>query len=114
MGSPGSGATFKTTSWTLIVRAQSSPSDLETLLQVYYGPISAYLQRKVPNADDAAELTQEFIHSKILEGNLLGKADRTRGRFRSYVLKSLNRFGRNSPPAQAAARHRAWTNSRYG
>lgn len=92
MSPPGSGAAFRTTSWTLILRARSSPADREALLRAYCGPIGAYLKRKLRNVDDAEELTQEFIHKKVLEGNLLKKADRERGRFRDYLLASLDRF----------------------
>ena len=40
---------------------------------------------------DAQDLTQDFF-VMVLEGNLLKLADPTRGRFRSFLLKSLKNF----------------------
>lgn len=92
MGHQTTASEFQTTRWTLILRARSNTVDLSELLSAYHGPIVAYLEQKVRNRHDAEELSQEFICRKFLEGHLLDKADRERGKFRSFLLSSLNRF----------------------
>ncbi len=42
--------------------------------------------------DRAEDLVQGFIAERILEKNLLAKADRGRGRFRSFLLKCFGRY----------------------
>jgi RNA polymerase sigma-70 factor (ECF subfamily) len=41
--------------------------------------------------EDAQDSTQEFF-SRLLAGNWVGDADRTKGRFRTFLLTALNRF----------------------
>ena len=41
--------------------------------------------------DDAQDLTQGFF-AWLLEKNIAGKADRERGKFRSFLLASFNHF----------------------
>ncbi len=64
---------------------------LATLCESYWYPVYAYVRRKGHSADDAQDLTQEFF-ARLLEKNIAGKADRTRGKFRSFLLASLNHF----------------------
>ena len=49
--------------------------------------------------NDADELLQAFVTDRLLEHQLLQRADQARGRFRSLLLTSLNNF--------AAGRRRA-------
>ncbi|UCD75614.1 MAG: sigma-70 family RNA polymerase sigma factor [Phycisphaerales bacterium] len=83
---------FKTTSWTLIVRARSDPADLETLLGQYWSPVYAYLRRKGNRPEDAADLTQSFLSEVVLDRDLIGRADPDRGRFRAFLIAALKRF----------------------
>ena len=61
------------------------------LCQIYWYPLYAYVRRQGHSPDDAQDLTQEFF-ARLLEKNIAGKADRTRGKFRSFLLTSLNHF----------------------
>jgi RNA polymerase sigma-70 factor (ECF subfamily) len=90
--SEGSGDQFQTTSWTLIVQAQSSAQDLERLLAAYWSPVYAYLRRQGQSPEDAADLTQGFLGDIVLKRDLIGQADPDRGRFRSYLLAALKNF----------------------
>jgi RNA polymerase sigma factor (sigma-70 family) len=87
---------FRTTHWSLVLAAgrRSSPDArhaLGRLCQVYWYPLYAYIRRKGHSPTDAQDLTQDFF-TWLLEKNLAGKADRTRGRFRSFLLTSLDHF----------------------
>jgi RNA polymerase sigma factor (sigma-70 family) len=94
-GSPGS-ERFRTTHWSIVIAAgrRSSPDGrdaLATLCRVYWYPLYAYVRRQGHSPNDAQDLTQEFF-ARLLEKNIAGKADRARGKFRSFLLASLNRF----------------------
>jgi hypothetical protein len=51
----------------------------------------AYLRRRRYPADQAQDLTQEFV-IRVLEGRYLDRADREKGGFRSLLLTSLKFF----------------------
>lgn len=86
---------FRTTSWTQVIAARGSTpaakQALRELCKTYYGPVELFVRRYRSGADDALDLTHEFF-AKILEGESLGNADRTRGRFRSYLLGAVKHF----------------------
>ncbi len=86
------GIRFRTTNWTMIVRARSSPADLEQLLKTYWSPVYAYLKRKVRDRHDAEDLTQEFLYEVLLNRDLIGQADKSRGKFRTFLRTALDRF----------------------
>ena len=87
---------FATTHWSIVAAAGrvASPEAREalaTLCQSYWYPLYAYVRRRGFSADDAQDLTQEFF-ARLLEKNYVGAADRTKGRFRSFLLASLKHF----------------------
>ena len=87
---------FRTTSWSLIVAASSSPTAdsrqaLATLCQTYWNPVYAFIRRNGHDPDSTQDLTQEFF-SRLIEKNYLEDADRRRGRFRSFLLASVKHF----------------------
>lgn len=83
---------FKTTSWTLIVRAQGSADDLEQLFGMYWSPCYAFLRRQGHSSHDAADLTQGFLTEIVLERDLIKRADPERGKFRSFLISALSKF----------------------
>ena len=91
-------ARFPTTQWSLLalVRrgdARASQQALGELLGRYLPALQAHLiHARRLRPDQAEDLIQEFIAQKILEKGLLRRADRKLGRFRSFLLKSLDRF----------------------
>ncbi len=87
---------FAETQWSLVIAAggQTSPKAaiaLETLCARYWYPLYLYVRRRGYSAHDAQDLTQEFF-SRLLKNNCFARADRERGKFRSYLLGALNHF----------------------
>lgn len=64
---------------------------METLCRTYWYPLYAYLRRRGHQAADAQDLTQEFF-TRLLRRNFPAQADRTKGKFRSFLLLTLNHF----------------------
>ena len=63
----------------------------------------AYLRRRGYQADQAQDLTQEFF-VRVLEGRYLDRADREKGRFRSFLLTSLKFFVADEKDRQHAVK----------
>ncbi len=93
---PSGGGLFGTTHWSVVLSAgcadaSGATAALEQLCHTYWYPLYAYVRRRGHAPADAQDLTQEFF-ARLLEGNWLAQADRSRGRFRSFLLMALNRF----------------------
>jgi RNA polymerase sigma factor (sigma-70 family) len=91
-------ARFTTTRWSVIlscadssVSTQTARAALTELCQTYWRPIFAFVCRNGYAVPDAQDLTQDFF-VMLLEGHLLQRADPSRGRFRSLLLKALRDF----------------------
>ncbi len=94
-GFTGNGC-FATTRWSVVLDAAkaSSPQHgeaLEELCGAYWHPIYTYLRKRGYDDPDAKDLTQEFF-GRLLEKNSLARADRAKGKFRSFLLASVNHF----------------------
>ncbi|HEY9173310.1 MAG TPA: sigma-70 family RNA polymerase sigma factor [Verrucomicrobiae bacterium] len=92
----GGGAGFVTTHWSLVLRAghERSPdasAALETLCRRYWQPAYAFVRRQTHSHHDAEDLTQEFF-ARLLRLKSLGDAMPEKGRFRTFLLTSLQRF----------------------
>ena len=72
-------------------QAPRADAALESLCRTYWNPLYAYVRRRGHSSHDAQDLTQEFF-ARLLEKKYLQLADRERGRFRSFLLKSLQHF----------------------
>ena len=86
---------FVTTRWSLIFSAANSGSEeqrtrdaLAELCRTYWRPIFSFVCARGYSREDAQDLTQDFF-AIILKDNWLQHADRSRGRFRSLLLRSL-------------------------
>jgi RNA polymerase sigma-70 factor (ECF subfamily) len=87
---------FQTTHWSVVLAAGQSQTSqagtaLERLCRIYWLPLYAYVRRQGNNPHDAQDLTQEFF-ARLLEKEYLKLASQDRGRFRSFLLKSLKHF----------------------
>ncbi len=89
---------FVTTHWSLVNAARpgaTSPPHvreaLEELCRAYWYPLYAFVRSRGYSASDAQDLTQAFF-ARIIETGGLAAADRTRGRFRSYLLGAMKHF----------------------
>ena len=98
---------FPTTRWTLVGRAEAGGDELAALLQRYLPALRAYLvlERRL-NADVADDLLQGFTASRILEQNLLSRADAARGKFRTFLLTALRNYAADEARAANAAKRR--------
>jgi len=103
-------ADFPTTRWTLIDRAGDgslsvSGEALNELLRLYWPALKTHLVccRRVP-PDQAEDLVQGFVVSKVLERALIACADRERGRFRSLLVTALDRYVISQKRASSAKR----------
>lgn len=99
MPSPDSGPLeFASTRWSLIGRATSRSEPqrkaaLDELLELYWPALRTHLMvRRGLDSHRAEDVLQEFILQKILERDLLERADQQRGRFRALLLTALDRF----------------------
>jgi RNA polymerase sigma factor (sigma-70 family) len=83
---------FPTTRWTLVAEAgnRSLPDSrraLAALCESYWQPLYAYARRRGDSPELAQDHTQEFF-IRVLEHDYFDRADRERGRFRSFLLAS--------------------------
>jgi RNA polymerase sigma factor (sigma-70 family) len=87
---------FATTRWSMVLAAGRSDTPdarraLATLCEAYWYPLYAYVRRRGQAAEEARDLTQEFF-ADLLGRDALQAADPKRGKFRSFLLGSLNNF----------------------
>jgi RNA polymerase sigma factor (sigma-70 family) len=91
---------FATTRWSVVLAAGIDVTSAEarealtTLCETYWYPLYAFLRGRGHSAEDAEDLTQAFF-ARMVEKQVFQQADRTRGRFRSFLLTSLIHFVAN-------------------
>ena len=68
---------------------------LAELCHTYWFPVYGFIRRRTRNVEDAQDLTQSFF-AAILERETITVADRTRGRFRAFLLTALKNFLTNN------------------
>jgi len=103
-----SASAFPDTRWTMILQAgrADDPAADEALAQLcraYWYPLYAFVRRRGYAAEEARDLTQDFF-AHLLEHRRFAAADQERGRFRSFLLKSLQRFLADSADRDHAAK----------
>ncbi len=85
---------FPTTRWSLVARGREG---LSALYSRYRPAMVAHLVfRKRCRAEEAEDLVQGFVTSQLLEKDLVGGADQSKGRFRTYLLTALDRYLSNA------------------
>lgn len=96
----GADRAFPSTHWSVIQQAarQESPgfgAAVESLAQRYWRPVYAYIRlRWSKSSDEAKDLTQDFFLS-LCERDFLGRIEPGKfGRFRSYVMTTLDNLVR--------------------
>lgn len=90
---------FGTTHWSVVLTAGDLQSPdaqacLTQLCQTYWYPLYGCVRRHGYSPADAQDLTQAFF-AKLLEKNQIAQADPERGRFRTFLLRSLENFLRS-------------------
>ena len=87
---------FQTTRWSIVlVSAQSQAPGykeaLADLCKLYWYPLYAYVRHRGNSSEDAQDLVQGFfLH--LIEYKTLSRVDRSKGKFRSFLLASLQNF----------------------
>ncbi len=107
----GNDLAFADTQWTQLGDLQSADEVLRRrivgdIMARYWKPVYSYLRQKGMSNDDAKDTTQAYFHDVILKDDLLSRADRTKGRFRTYLLTTLSNYTVDQYRA-ATARKRA-------
>jgi len=87
---------FTATHWSVVLAAAQLESPqaaeaLETLCRTYWYPLYAFLRRQGHSPPDAEDLLQGFF-ARFLEKDGLANVDRTKGRFRSFLLGALKHY----------------------
>src|SRR6266446_6836072 len=95
--SPAGGVNrFQTTRWSVVlVSAQSQAPGykqaLADLCKLYWYPLYAFVRRRGYSPEDAQDLVQGFfLH--LIEYRRLSRVDRSKGKFRSFLLASLKNY----------------------
>ena len=98
---------FITTRWSLVVaageRTEASEDALATLCQTYWYALYAYVRRCGYDVEQAEDLVQGFF-LRLLDREILRRAQPERGRFRSFLLASLKHFMINEYDRARAAK----------
>ncbi len=96
---------FPPTRLSVVERTRSGDAEtrriaLAAIIEAYWKPVYKYLRVKwTLDADDAADLTQEFFAS-ALEKEVVEKYDPARARFRTYLRLCLDGFASNARKAE--------------
>jgi len=89
---------FATTRWTIVLAAgRPSPQAnhaLAQLCQNYWVPLYTYLRKKGHQPAEAEDIVQAFL-ARLIEKASLAALDPNRGRFRSFLIASLQNFVAN-------------------
>ena len=85
-----------TTHWSVVLTAARHDTTrahdaLAQLCQTYWHPLYAYVRRRGYSPEDAEDLTQGFF-AALLQRNAVSAVSPDKGRFRSFLLASLNHF----------------------
>jgi DNA-directed RNA polymerase specialized sigma24 family protein len=89
---------FAATHWSVIVAAGKSEADpekaraaLAQLCQTYWTPLYTFVRTRGYSVHDAQDLTQSFF-AHLIEHEIYARTERTKGRFRTFLLAALKNF----------------------
>jgi RNA polymerase sigma-70 factor (ECF subfamily) len=96
---------FLTTHWSLVEHIQSEDDKdrvlIGLLLERYWKPVYCYLRHKGYDNEDAKDLTQSFFQEVVLNKDLVVRANKTKGRFRTFLLHALDQYLLNEKRRQS-------------
>ena len=101
---------FPSTHWSLLANVRVAADAehreaMDLLIRRYWKPVYFYLRRRGHNDQDAEDLTQEFFTDWLRKDAFI-RANRDLGRFRAFLLSSLDHFvSNNRRNARAKKRH---------
>jgi RNA polymerase sigma factor (sigma-70 family) len=89
---------FPSTHWSVVFAAGKSEAEPQTagaalaeLCRGYWAPLYGFVRSRGHTVHDAQDLTQSFF-AYVLEHKVYARANRQKGRFRSFMLASLKNF----------------------
>lgn len=87
---------FPETRWTYIRQAGSNNpvaanAALSELCEFYREPVLGYVRKRLGNDREAEDIVQEFF-ARLIQGDLLARANPDRGLFRSFLLHAVSQF----------------------
>jgi RNA polymerase sigma factor (sigma-70 family) len=89
---------FAPTHWSVVLAAGESQADpqiaqtaLAQLCETYWAPLYSFVRSRGYAMHDAQDLTQSFF-AYLIEHKIYARADRQKGKFRSFLLASLKNF----------------------
>jgi DNA-directed RNA polymerase specialized sigma24 family protein len=87
-------ARFASTRWSVVAavgtsEASAARTAMAWLCTTYWDPLRAHVIRCGFQAADADDLTQDFL-LRVVQGGVIERADRERGRFRTFLLACLD------------------------
>lgn len=102
------GAAFEPTHWSVVLTARNSElpaagEALETLCRTYWYPLYAHVRRQGRDHHAAQDLTQEFF-ARLVEKNWLDAVTPEKGRFRTFLLTTMDHLLANEWRAGRAAK----------
>ncbi len=129
MKAPLAPRSFQTTRWSLVRRAvgdadapdTETRNALATLCNAYWYPVYAFIRRSGRSAEDTEDLTQGFFQ-RLLEKDLLSKANPDRGKLRTFLLSCVRHYLINDHERASAEKRGAhllvhidpnWAEKRY-
>jgi DNA-directed RNA polymerase specialized sigma24 family protein len=100
---------FPSTHWSLVrcagLDGETKAAAVRNLIERYRPALRAHLLRSRQLRPEVVDdLLHSFIADKVLVGDVLRHADERRGRFRAFLLKSLNHFAVSQYRAEHAQR----------
>jgi RNA polymerase sigma-70 factor (ECF subfamily) len=84
---------------------EQSVEAMNRFIKAYWKPVFCFVRARGYPTDQAEDLTQEFL-LQLIERDWLGRADRQRGRLRSFILRILVRFLSDQGPRRAPRQKR--------
>jgi len=88
----GMNSRFQTTEWTKILNSTLGESIISELYTRYWRPVYKYLRRRGFSNEEAKDMIQGFFSEKVLGQQLLQKADRAKGKFRTFLLTAIKNY----------------------
>jgi RNA polymerase sigma-70 factor (ECF subfamily) len=97
---------FLTTRWSLVLAARDGDGTeareaLAALCGAYWYPLYAFVRRKGHNAESAQDLVQGFF-ARLLDKRELASVDRSKGKFRSFLMAACTHFLANQSDHERA------------
>jgi DNA-directed RNA polymerase specialized sigma24 family protein len=100
----GSERQFPLTEWTKLADQGQREAVLAELCERYWKPLYAYLRGRGFSNEDAKDLVQGFFTERVLGQEFIHLADRTKGRFRNFLLVALRNYVINVEKKRASHR----------